>query len=82
MILGMTIWTIHTVVLIVDIGKECFEKSRLIVIINFFIIGVIGAVFAILMLVIMVCCFPMVINTLRDIREFFFEGGFDFNRFG
>ena len=74
-------WTIHTVVLLVDISKECFEKSRLIVIINFFVIGVIGSVFTTIMTVIIVCCFPMVIRSLREIREFFLEG-FDFSAVG
>ena len=81
LLIGMTVWTIHTVVLIVDIGKECFEKSRLIVIINFFVIGIIGAVFTTMMIVILVCCFPLVIKSLREIREFFLEG-FDFTALG
>jgi hypothetical protein len=77
----MTIWTIHTLVLLVDIGKECFVKSRLIVIINFFIIGLIGSVFAILMLLLIVCCFPMLITSLKEIREFFLDG-FNFRAVG
>lgn len=77
----MTAWTIHTVVLLVEIGRECFEKSRLVVIINFFIIGVIGSVFTTLMLVILVCCFPMVVRSLREIREFLMDG-FDFTALG
>ena len=81
LLLGVTVWTIHTLVMILDIGKECFEKSRLIVIINFFIIGVIGSVFTTLMLLILVCCFPMVITSLREIRGFFLDE-FDFMALG
>jgi hypothetical protein len=33
------------------------------------------------MTVIIVCCFPMVIKSLREIREFFLEG-FDFSAVG
>jgi len=81
LLIGMTVWTIHTINLIVDISKECFEESRLIVIVNFFIIGVIGSVFTIMMMFILLCCFPLVIKSLKEIREFFMEG-LDFSTLG
>lgn len=80
-ILGMAVWTCGTISSVIDIEKSCFQKSRVIVLINFLIIGIIGFFISTILLMMIICCLPYVISSFAEIKDFFHEE-FDFTAVG
>lgn len=66
--LGMSIWTIKTVTAVFDLSKDCFDYSRSVVIVNFFVLMVISGLISIILTMLIICCCPLFIVSFNQLR--------------
>ena len=59
--IGFPIWTIKTYWRYVDITKECFHRSRWLVISNLTGLAIIGTLYTILLLITLMCFCPLIL---------------------
>jgi len=57
--LGMSIWSIKSIYITFDLTRDCFKKSRVIVIFNFVVLTAISTLVSIILILLIICCCPM-----------------------
>lgn len=69
--IGMSIWNIKSLAVITDLSKECFQYSRWVVIINFFVLTAVSGLISVILTLLIICCCPMFIVSFDQLKLFF-----------
>lgn len=73
--LGMTIWNFKSVAVIFDLSRECFQSSRAVVIVNFFVLTAVSGLISVILTLLVVCCCPMFIVSFGHLKQSFASSG-------
>lgn len=73
--LGMSIWNIKSVAVTVDLSRACFQYSRSVVIVNFFVLTAVSGLISVILALLVICCCPMFIVSFNQLKQSFASSG-------
>lgn len=73
--LGMSIWNIKSIAVIFDLSRDCFQYSRSVVIVNFFVLTAVSGLISMILCLLIICCCPMFIVSFNQLKQSFASSG-------
>lgn len=73
--LGMSIWNIKSIAVIFDLSRDCFQYSRWVVIVNFFVLTAVSGLISVILTLLIICCCPMFIVSFNQLKLSFASSG-------
>ena len=73
--LGMSIWNIKSIAVIFDLSRDCFQYSRSVVIVNFFVLTAVSGLISVILTLLIICCCPMFIVSFNQLKQSFASSG-------
>ena len=73
--LGMSIWNIKSIAMILDLSRDCFQYSRSVVIVNFFVLTALSGLISVILALLIICCCPTFIVLFNQLKQSLFSSG-------